>query len=297
MGTIKLNNGYTLGYEEFGDPQGSPMMFFHGTPGSRFFCPCEETTKKGGVRLICVERPGYGLSTFQPGRRITDFPKDIEQLADYLRLETFAVAGHSGGGPYAGACAYALPERVTVAVILSGAGPLDTPEATKGMNAMNKLGLSIGRYVPWVLWQGLVWIFYHQRAEDPGADIDRQTGKRPQADERQISRREVREACIRSETEAFQQGLRGLAWDARLMTRPWGFRLEEIGVPVLLWHGTADDSTPISMGKYVASRIPNSRTHFCDDEAHLLLFPHWEEILIAMRREHNATLQSRQKNK
>ncbi len=122
----------------------------------------------------------------------------------------------------------------------------------------------------------------HQRAADPGADIDRLTGHRPLADEEQISRPEVREACIQSEVEAFRHGLRGIAWDTHLLTRPWGFRLEDIRVPVFLWHGSADDSTPISMGKYVASKIPNCRAIICDGEAHLLLFPHWEEILTQL---------------
>jgi len=128
----------------------------------------------------------------------------------------------------------------------------------------------------------LIWIFFHRRADDPAADLDRGTGHRPLADDEQVSKPEVREACIRSEVEAFRPGLRGIAWDTRLLTRPWGFRLEDIHVPVHLWHGTDDDATPISMGRYVAGKIPNCRATFCEGEAHLLLFPHWEEILAAL---------------
>jgi len=280
--TISLKDDRTLAYAEYGDPRGKPVFFFHGTPGSRLFRPRDEVTTRLGVRLICVERPGYGESTFQPGRRILDWPQDITQLASHLGIENFAVAGHSGGGPYVEACAYALPDRVTAAAILSGAGPMNTPNATQGMTALNKFGLTVGRFIPWPLWQMLIWIFFHRRADDPAADIDRGTGHRPPADEAQVSRPEVREACIRSEVEAFRPGLRGIAWDTRLLTRPWGFHLEDIHVPVHLWHGTDDDATPISMGRYVAGQIPNCRTTFCEGEAHLLLFPHWEEILAAL---------------
>jgi len=282
MNNIKLSDGRTLAYTEYGAPHGKPVFFFHGTPGSRFFRPPDEITKKMGVRLVATDRPGYGLSDFQPGRRILDWPADIVQLADTLGIEKFAVAGHSGGGPYTLACAFALPDQVTSAAPLSGAGPVDAPGVTRGMSATNKFGLRVGRFVPWSFWRVLIWVFYHRRANDPVADIDRGTGHRPLADEEQVRRSDVRETCILSEVEAFRPGLRGLAWEARLLTRPWGFRLEDIRLPVYLWHGTADDQATIPMARYVAGKIPGCKITVCENEAHLLLFPHWEEILAQL---------------
>jgi pimeloyl-ACP methyl ester carboxylesterase len=280
--TITLNDSRTLAYAEFGDLRGRPVFFFHGMPGSRFFRPPDEITEKASVRLITTDRPGYGLSTFQPGRRFQDWPGDIAQLADHLGIRKFAVAGHSAGGPYVAACALALPERVTAAAALSAAGPMDSPGGMIGMAATNKLGLRIGRFTPWPLWQVLVWVFYHRRAADPAADIERGTGIRPPADDEQLKKRAVREACIQSETEAFRPGLRGLAWEGRLLTRPWGIPLEDIRVPYHLWHGTQDDQATLAMARHVAGKIPTSRTTFCEHEAHLLLFPHWEEILTQL---------------
>jgi pimeloyl-ACP methyl ester carboxylesterase len=92
----------------------------------------------------------------------------------------------------------------------------------------------------------------------------------------------VRQACLASEIEAFQQGSRGLAWDARLLTRPWGFPLEGIQIPVYIWHGSLDDQASVAMARYFAGKIPGSRLTLCEGEAHLLLFPHWEEILIKL---------------
>jgi pimeloyl-ACP methyl ester carboxylesterase len=282
MSAIILRDGRTLAYSEYGDPRGKPVLFFHGAPGSRFFRPPDEITTQLGVRLICVDRPGYGESTFQPARCILDWPEDISQLADALGMDKFAVSGHSGGGPYTLACAFALPERVCAAALLSGAGPANTPDVKCGMSPRNKLGLTIGRFIPWPLWRTLIWVFYHRRKDDPAEDMDRGSGHRPQADEEQVRRPEVRDVCIRSEVEAFRPGLRGLAWDTRMLTRRWGFRLEDIHVPVYLWHGTADDMTTIAMARYVASKIPGCRTTICENEAHLLLFPHWEEILTQL---------------
>ena len=254
-------------------------------PGSRLFRPPDDVTEKVGVRLITTDRPGYGLSPFQPGRCFLDWPGDIVQLADHLDIQKFAITGHSAGGPYVAACAYALPERVKAAAVLSGAGPLDSPGGTHGMTATNKLGLTMGRFTPWLLWQALVWVFYHRRAEDPSADYERGNGIRPSADDEQLQKHAILETCILAEVEAFRPGLRGLAWEARLLTRPWGFLLEDIRVPYHLWHGTEDDQATLAMARHVAGKIPGSQITICENEAHLLLFPHWEEILTQLIKE------------
>jgi len=103
---LRLNDGRLLGYAEFGDPGGTPVMFFHGFPGSRLEGALgHEAAERAAVRMICIDRPGMGLSTFQPGRRMLDWPADVAALADALGIGRFAVGGVSGGGPYAAVCA------------------------------------------------------------------------------------------------------------------------------------------------------------------------------------------------
>jgi pimeloyl-ACP methyl ester carboxylesterase len=279
---ITLKNDRKLAYAEYGDPGGMPVFFFHGMPGSRYFRPPDEVTARLHVRLICLDRPGYGESTFQPGRRILDWPGDIASLADHLRVGKFAVAGHSGGGPYVAACAYALPDRITSAAVLSGAGPVEAPDGTRGMSAVNKFGISVGRFIPWPFWQAMIWLFYHRRARDPAAAMERGNRMRPKADDEQLRKPEVREVCLRSEIEAFRSGLCGLAWDAHLLTLPWDFPLEEIHIPVHLWHGSEDDQVPVAMAQHIAGKIPGCKITICENEAHLALFPHWEEILAEL---------------
>jgi pimeloyl-ACP methyl ester carboxylesterase len=277
--TLHLPDGRRLAFAQYGDPGGKAVFFFHGTPGSRFFRPPDEITSRLGVRLICVDRPGYGLSSFQSRRRILDWPADIARLADSLHLPTFALAGHSGGGPYALVCAYALPQRACRTALLSSAAPPEAPGRTRGLSTLNRLGMRYARFLVWPLERRLVaWVF-RARAADPAGSIARQADHPRTVDERLLGRQEVRQACLESELEAFRPGLTGLAWDIRLITRPWGFPAAGVQVPVHVWHGTADQQTSASLADYLPAQIPDCQATLCAGEGHLLLFQHWKEIL------------------
>jgi pimeloyl-ACP methyl ester carboxylesterase len=68
--------------------------------------------------------------------------------------------------------------------------------------------------------------------------------------------------------------------DATVVARPWDFRLEEISMPVHLWHGEADRNAPVAMGRFVAQSIPDCHAHFYPNEGHLSLLNHYfEEVL------------------
>ncbi len=285
MASITLSDGRCIGYAEYGDPRGKPLFFFHGIPGSRLFRPPDEVTTKAGVRLICAERPGYGESTFQPGRCKLDWPNDVAQLADKLGIQRFAVMGHSAGGPYALACAYALPKRVAMAVTLSGAGPADAPGASKGLILQNALAFRFGRYLPGWLLRAVASRIYSAHQAALIAGIDRDAGTRAAADQALYDQPDIRKVCDESEIEGLRPGMQGVAWDVWLMVRPWGFSLQEIRVPVQIWHGTTDTQTSTQMARYMAAQIPDAKCTICEGEAHLLLMPHWEEILRGMTEE------------
>jgi len=278
---ITLRDGRALAYAEYGDPRGKPVFFFHGTPGSRLFHPADDVTTRVGVRLITTDRCGYGESTFLPDRRLLDWPNDVAQLADALGFGKFAIIGHSGGGPHTLACAYALPDRITAAATIAGAGPIETPGAADNMVPINKFGFKFGQYFPWPITRAITSVLFHERCTNPAKAFDNDK-TRPPADQAIMDRPEIRELCITTEVEAFKPGIKGMAWDVRLITRPWGFRLEEIKVPVQIWHGTADNVTSIRMAQYMAGKIPNSQLITCPEEGHMLLIPHWEEILTTL---------------
>src|SRR5581483_781680 len=110
-----------------------PLFYFHGHPGSRLEGRfAHRIAAENGLRVIALDRPGYGHSDFQVGRALTDWPADVVEAADLLHVGRFRVVGASGGGPYALACARLLPERVIQAAVVSGVGPYRTPGITRG---------------------------------------------------------------------------------------------------------------------------------------------------------------------
>src|SRR5690242_4253772 len=93
---IRLKDGRKLGYAEYGDPKGKPLFFFHGFPTSRFHAKrTDQAAKELGIRVIAPDRPGFGLSDFQIGRTLLDFPDDVLELANYLGIKKFVVEGVS----------------------------------------------------------------------------------------------------------------------------------------------------------------------------------------------------------
>lgn len=236
-----------------------------------------------GVRIIAVDRPGYGLSDFQANRRILDWPKDIGELADSLRLERFSVLGVSGGGPYAAVCAAKMPERVAVAGMVCSVGPLDGPGATRGMVGFNRRLLFLARTVPALarlLAGPVVRVLWRYEKDVLPLRVEAHL---PETDRRTLARPELRRTLLANWQEAFRAGTRGMVWDGCLYAWPWGFELEEIRVPVQLWHGDLDVNVPPAMGRALAGRIRNCRSRFYADEGHFSLpFGRIGEILAAL---------------
>jgi pimeloyl-ACP methyl ester carboxylesterase len=279
--TIQLRDGRRLGYAEWGDPNGQALVYFHGFPGSRVEGRLgDQAAKATGVRVFALDRPGMGLSDFQPRRSFLDWPEDVSQVADAVGLERFAVLGISGGGPYAAVCAWRLPQRLTGAGIASGIGPLDAPGATQGMSRQNRVVFQLVGRLP-VLSRVLMGV---TAAQSKRPERALQQGRRALAavDQPYVDRPEVRQAMEATIAEAFRRGGRGPARELRLYARPWGFRLQDIQIPVHLWHGEQDISHPIDMARHLAAAIPDCRASFYPGEGHLHFVDRFPEILSAL---------------
>jgi pimeloyl-ACP methyl ester carboxylesterase len=279
--TLRLGDGRQLGYAERGDPGGRPLLYFHGWPGARVEARlADEPAKATGVRLVAFDRPGMGLSDFQPHRTLVDWPEDVVRVADTLGLDHFAVLGIFGGGPYAAACAWKLSGRVTHAGIVSGLVPLNVPGVIAGMGRRNRLTFQlVGRLA--VLRRTLMASMALSVARRPARVLER--GVAAAVDKAYLDRPDVRQVLVESLSEAFRGGSAGPAWEMGLYAGPWGFPLEEIRMPVDVWHGEADANAPVAMGRYVAASIPRCRARFYPGEGHLHFIDRLPEIFEALR--------------
>ena len=276
-GQVTLTDGRTLAYAEYGYPRGAPAFYFHGTPGGRLEGRfLDAAARARGVRLIALDRPGYGRSTFVKKRRLIDWPRDVAELADGLGIERFAVVGLSGGGPHAQACAATMPERLTATAIVSGAGsPESVLDGHGGVRRMfERFVLALAPLWAWIT---AMWLaFWAPRAREwmMPRSIDRQVTKR----------RWVRKAFIDETRDAMQQGGKAMAQDLALFSRPWRFTPKDVGraSPVLLWHGEQDRVVPARIGRYYAREIPGCRATFVPSGEHLMIIDRADEILAAV---------------
>lgn len=125
---IRLRDGRSLSYAQYGDPAGFPILSAHGGLACRLDVgSAASVAAQSGVRLIAPDRPGVGGSDPRPGRTILDWVSDVGELLDLLAIDRFAAMGWSLGGQYAAALGYAWSPRVTRVAIIAGALPLTEP--------------------------------------------------------------------------------------------------------------------------------------------------------------------------
>jgi pimeloyl-ACP methyl ester carboxylesterase len=276
---IFLPDGRRLAFAEYGDPQGQPLFFFHGFPGSRYDGAYTGQVAAGmGIRLIAPDRPGMGYSDFKPKRKLLDWPDDICFLADSLNLETFGVLGYSGGGPHALACAYKIPERLTGIGVMAGVGPVTEPGALQGMAQNNVQIFSLSRKAPWLL----NLLYRLQIPINEKKLMQAATGQMSKPDLAAMQEPMVLHDMVEDFNEAFRLNTKGVVQEGALLGSDWGFKLSDIRRTIHLWQGEEDTNVPVEMGRYQARNIPNCSAKFFPGEGHIsLVTNHIREILMA----------------
>ncbi|MFV0317490.1 MAG: alpha/beta fold hydrolase [Microthrixaceae bacterium] len=281
-GTTQLPDGRQLGWAEFGNPDGDPLLWYHGTPGARTQIPpaAHEEGIRRGFRIITVERPGTGESTDHQYRRIVDFGADAEAVADDFGFERFGVVGLSGGGPYVLATALRMPTRVVVASLLGGIGPTRGPDAVWSYTRVlrlvapslellrSPLGASLGPLV------GVAEVFGQEALEIFARLIG--------GNDREVLTDPDFAAMFISDMSNAGQ-LRAVAHDMALFARHWGFLLEEVTPPVIVWQGLADKIVPPSHGHHQAARLPNAQLRVRPGEGHFAGFSDVVAVLESLR--------------
>lgn len=277
--SIQLKDGRTLGFAEYGVPDGKPVFHFNGSGGSRLERPTDQNILTGlGIRYISTDRPGHGISTPKPGRVLLDWPDDVASLANHLEIDKFYVLGWSAGGSHALACACKLPERIMAGAIVSGLAPPDRPDPYKGYSGLMRIMMVLGRNFP-----GLVYVFRRMAAKainrSSGDMGDKFVKSLPKADRKIFDNKDIRDMLIADIKEGYKQGGDGLARDDILINTPWGFDLKNIKTRIDIWQGDSDKNVPVNQAYYQDQLLPNSRLTIMKGKGHMFILNEWEEIL------------------
>jgi len=278
---IRLPDGRWLGYAEYGDPLGKPVICFHGGLSCRLdvrFAAryCGAT----GVRLISVDRPGIGLSSPQPDRTLLAWPKDVAHLARTLGIPRFAVLGWSAGGPYALACAHEIPELLTHVGTVGCMAQVDIrPETVResglGMDRVlfplvrrsprtATFLLSAIRRVP-------AWLLKRSLLREVAGASDRAL---------------IASLAIPRDFEFFYESFRSGPWgavhDYRVLGASWGFHLKDVKKKVHLWQGAEDRIVPVSQARWLADHLASAQLHILPNEGHFLIRSCLSQILAVL---------------
>ncbi|WP_232700725.1 alpha/beta fold hydrolase [Halobacterium wangiae] len=262
---VTLPDGRTLAYAEYGDAEGSPVLFFHGTPGSRVSASvAREAMTRAGVRLVAPERPGFGRSEFTSDRTFADWADDVAALTDALGIDEYGVVGVAGGGPYALACAAHTPERVTRCAVVSGFAP---PGVASGeLGRLDRTLFSLAKWSPH-LGRPLAWLLCRRiRDADRFTDV---VGDPRDGDLSDPRFGETGRILLSDRREAVRQGPLPLAADYGVLARPWDFELLDVDAPTRVFHGDADETVPLAAGEHVASHVPGAELVVYGGEGHV----------------------------
>lgn len=270
-GQVTLPDGRRLDVRVSGPQDGFPLFFHHGTPGAGTpIRMLERAAHKRGLRLVAASRPGYGRSTRHEGRRVADVVRDTEAVLQALGADRCVVAGWSGGGPHALACAARLPTTVSATLVIAGVAPSDA----EGLDWMDGMG------------QGNIDEFGAAK-QDPGAlrafleaereqlkgvsteDIVASLESLLPAVDRDVLTDEFAEDLAASFHEGLREGVDGWLDDDLAFVSPWGFDLGEIEVATAIWQGSEDLMVPFAHGEWLSTRVPGASVHLMEGEGHL----------------------------
>lgn len=257
---FRLPDGRAIAAEEYGDPTGPPIFYFHGWPASRLEAGLIPSLP---VRLLALDRPGYGGSSPCPGRSLLDCAQDVACVADRLGLAKFHLVGLSGGGPFAAACAYALPDRVLGVALVCPVPPSTDAAWGQGVGHLYRLGRH-PRAAHRVF--SMIRPLLRRRILTPGTLVG---GSLPDADLAVLTRRTMTALGL-SWREGLGRSVQGAIADAIIYARPWGFDLADIRVPVSVWYGAQDSLIPrAALEPY--EKIPGLNLRILAEEGHYSL--------------------------
>ena len=285
--TLTLPDGRQLGYCLYGQQESSPCLYFHGTPSSRlepqllaaYDIDLNLLLYKANLFLIAVDRPGMGLSTFNPKGDFLSFARDVQLLLQHLQITHCPVLAWSGGGPYALAIAHQYPQLISLVTIICGFTRPFARDVLQQMG-MNKWYFRLAKHTPWLLKSSMNIIRKQQIKQVPPQwvtglpYVDYAYFRHPKCLQ-VLSKLTLKEAC--------RNGAQGPVYEARSYFKEFGFKLSAIQQPVHYWWGLEDMTVIRLHAEAVEQQAPNAILHYREKEGHLSLYVNcFEEVLQAI---------------
>jgi len=267
---VRLPDGRRLDLRVSGPAGGFPLVFHHGTPGAAIpVRALERAAHARGLRLVTTSRPGYGDSSRQPGRAVVDVAADTAAVLASIGAERCLVAGWSGGGPHALACGARL-DAATAVLVIAGLAPYGAEglDWMSGMGAENVIEFSAAAGGEDELRPHLLAECEQLKDITAAELVSSMQTLLPNVDKAVLTG-EFGEDLAASFREAVRTGVEGYLDDELAFTSPWGFGVDEISAPVMIWQGSADLMVPFSHGQWLASQLPSASAHLVQGEGHL----------------------------
>lgn len=278
---IALPSGHRVAYEEFGDPHGRPMFYFHDRGSSRLECAFLHCSAKDhGIRLISPDRPGIGCSSYYSNATAGAIATDMIQLADWLKIEQFGVVSQGAGGIFALALAHACPDRVFRFISLAGVPGSVFRESAAGSDLIQFLGLGVPSLV-----KVLVRCRFALFREEPGTTLKRALKYLSHADRNILNESRVRRTMALDQKEMMRQGSRGLAQDLSNCFRKLDFSLADVTVPTTIWQGRSDSLSQRADCEFMASHMPTASYHRVSNAGHFFFIHSMDSVFSRLRGE------------
>jgi len=268
--TIELPDGRILGYDRYGADGGKPLLYCHGGASSKLdIAFADEQLKQFNIDLIAIDRPGIGQSTVMPGRTLLDWSQDVRFVLTELKIETpIPIIGWSLGGPYAMACAYALPDLINKMALSGSCGPIGQLGSVKELDLLlDRILFTCPDYLNWFV-SLLLSVYSKLPTEFVRKDLLKQLKSKY---DREIVEAYTRDQCRKYMDNSLTNNGWGIVDDYVAVRSPWGFPLNAITVQTIVFHGDDDTLSPISQAHYLRSHIPKAKLHIVENQGHFLL--------------------------
>jgi pimeloyl-ACP methyl ester carboxylesterase len=280
--SVRTGAGHNVGYYEFGDPDGTPLVALHGTPASGAgFVWADAPAKARGLRIIAPDRPGVGLSdqiAHDGTPVVADYPRELFATLDALGIDDFMLLGYSGGGPFALAAAHAAADRIRGLTLVSCAGQVGEWASIDEFDHADHLVTRLAQRAP-ALARALVSTSVRITRLAPATSARLAKIDMSSADIAVMAHFPSPRVALAVFTQAVLRGAGGVVDDYRALARPWGFPVEDVTLPTHLWHATDDVNVPVRHTEALSARLPHAALTLWPGEGHLAVIPHATEVL------------------